>query len=81
MSADLIAQDQTLCVKAKKLTSITGIGNRTAALLIAQIPELGKLNRGQAAALAGLAPFNRDSNTMRGKRCIFGGRRPLRSGL
>jgi transposase len=72
-SADLIAQDQTLCVKAKKLTSITGIGNRTAALLLAQIPEPGKLNPGQAAALA---PFNRDSGTMSGKRCIFGGRRP-----
>ena len=61
-SADLIAQDQTLCVKAKKLTSITGIGNCTAALLLAQIPEPGNLNRGQAAALAGLAPFNRDSS-------------------
>jgi transposase len=78
MSADLIAQDQTLCVKAKKLTSITGIGKCTAALLLAQIPEPGNLNRGQAAALA---PFNRDSGTMSGKRCIFGGRRALRSGL
>jgi transposase len=79
--AALIGQDQILCAKAQKLTSITGVGSRTAALLLAQMPELGSLNRGQAAALAGLAPFNRDSGTMRGKRCIFGGRRALRTGL
>src|SRR4030095_5351682 len=53
----------------------------TAALLLAQMPELGTLNRRQAAALAGLAPFNRDSGIMRGKRTIFAGRRALRSGL
>jgi transposase len=57
------------------------VGERTAALLLAQMPELGRLNRRQVAALAGVAPFNRDSGTMRGKRCIFGGRRALRSGL
>jgi transposase len=79
--ASLIAQDQLLCVKAQKLTSITGVGVRTAALLLAQMPELGQLNRRQAAALGGLAPFNRDSGTLRGKRTIFGGRRALRSGL
>jgi transposase len=77
----LIAQDQELCVKAQKLTSITGVGTRTAALLLAQMPELGQLNRRQVAALGGLAPFNRDSGTLRGKRTIFGGRRALRSGL
>jgi transposase len=79
--ASLIAQDQELRVKAQKLTSITGVGARTAALVLAQIPELGQLNRRQAAALGGLAPFNRDSGTLRGKRTIFGGRRALRSGL
>lgn len=79
--ASLIAQDQELCVKAQKLTSITGVGERTAALVLAQMPELGQLNRRQAAALGGLAPFNRDSGTLRGKRTIFGGRRALRSGL
>jgi transposase len=79
--AGLIAQDQELCVKAQKLTSITGVGTRTAALLLAQMPELGQLNRRQVAALGGLAPFNRDSGTLRGKRTIFGGRRALRSGL
>jgi transposase len=77
----LIAQDQTLSAKAKKLTSFSGVGERTAAMLLAQMPELGQLNRRQVAALAGVAPFNRDSGTMRGKRCIFGGRRALRRGL
>jgi transposase len=79
--ADLIAQDQTLCTKAQKLTAISGVGARTAALLLAQMPELGQLNRWQAAALAGLAPFNHDSGSIHGKRAIFGGRRALRSGL
>ncbi len=77
----LIAQDQELCVKAQKLTSITGVGTRTAALLLAQMPELGQLNRRQVAALGGLAPFHHDSGTLPGKRTIFGGRRALRSGL
>ena len=57
------------------------VGTRTAALLLAQMPELGQLNRGEAAALAGLAPFNHDSGSIRGKRAIFAGRRALRSGL
>jgi len=78
---DLIAQDQTLREKAQKLTAIRGVGVRTAALLLAQMPELGQLNRRQAAALAGVAPFNHDSGSIRGKRAIFGGRRALRSGL
>src|SRR6266567_3808462 len=79
--ASLIAQDQELCVKAQKLTSITGVGTRTTALLLAQMPELGQLNRRQVAALGGLAPFHHDSGTLRGKRTIFGGRRALRSAL
>jgi transposase len=79
--SSLIAQDQTLCAKAQKLTAVTGVGARTAALVLAQMPELGQLNRRQAATLAGLAPFNHDSGSLRGKRAIFGGRRALRSGL
>ena len=62
--SSLIAQDQTLCAKAQKLTAVTGVGARTAALLLAQMPELGQLNRRQAAALAGLAPFNHDSGSL-----------------
>jgi transposase len=77
----LIDESQELSTKAKKLTAVTGVGERTAALLLAQMPELGELNRREAAALAGLAPYNRDSGNLRGKRTIFGGRRAVRNGL
>lgn len=77
----LIEESDKLSDKAQKLTAVTGVGPRTAALLLAQMPELGELNRREAAALAGLAPFNRDSGNMRAKRAIFGGRRAVRTGL
>ena len=76
-----IEQSQELAAKAAKLTAISGVGARTAALLLAQMPELGELNRREVAALAGVAPFNRDSGKLRGKRTIFGGRRAVRTGL
>jgi transposase len=76
-----IEQSPRLSAKAEKLTSIKGVGLRTAALLLAQMPELGQLNRREVAALVGVAPFNRDSGRMRGKRAIYGGRRPVRHGL
>ncbi len=76
-----IEQSQELSAKAEKLTAISGVGERTSALLLAQMPELGQLNRRQVAALVGVAPFNRDSGKMRGKRTIFGGRRFVRHGL
>lgn len=78
---ELIAQSPRLSSKAQKLTAVSGVGPRTAALLLAQMPELGELNRREAAALAGLAPFNRDSGLTKGKRAIFGGRRAVRTGL
>ncbi len=77
----LIEESEELCRKARQLTAVAGVGPRTAALLLAQMPELGELNRREAAALAGHAPFNRDSGAMRGKRTIFSGRRAVRSGL
>jgi transposase len=77
----LVAQSEELSSKAQKLTALAGVGPRTAALLLAQMPELGELNRREAAALAGLAPFNRDSATARGKRALFGGPRAVRSAL
>jgi transposase len=77
----LIAGSAELPAKSAKLTAVSGIGARTAALLLAQMPELGSLNRGQAAALAGVAPFNRDSGQVTGRRAIYGGRRAVRSGL
>src|SRR5436190_23753311 len=56
-----IEGSQELSAKAQKLTAISGVGARTAALLLAQMPELGQLNRREVAALVGVAPFNRDS--------------------
>ncbi len=76
-----IQESAELSTKAAKLTAISGVGARTAALLLAQMPELGQLNRREVAALVGVAPFNRDSGKMRGKRAIYGGRRFVRHGL
>lgn len=60
------------------LVEIEGVGFRTALMTLVFMPELGSLNRGGAAALAGLAPWTRDSGTMKGKRCIGGGRAQVR---
>jgi transposase len=76
-----IEESAELSAKGQKLTAISGVGARTAALLLAQMPELGQLNRREVAALVGVAPFNRDSGKMRGKPAIYGGRRPVRHGL
>lgn len=63
------------------LRSVPGIGPVTAATLIADLPELGQVNRQQIAALVGVAPFNRDSGAKKGKRRIFGGRAHVRNTL
>jgi transposase len=68
-------------VKDDLLQSIPGVGKVLAATLLAELPELGKLNRRQIAALVGVAPYNRDSGMMRGKRSVWGGRAPVRSAL
>ena len=60
------------------LDEIEGVGFRTALMMLVLMPELGQMNRGTAAALAGLAPWTRDSGKMKGKRCIGGGRAPVR---
>jgi transposase len=60
-----------LSTKAQKLTAISGVGARTAALLLAQMPELGQLNRREVAALVRVAPFNRDNGRMRSKRATL----------
>jgi transposase len=59
---------------AALLQSARGVGPAATATLIAELPELGTLDRRQIAALVGVAPFNRDSGKMRGKRMIWGGR-------
>ena len=66
---------------ADLLTSVRGIGPTTVATLIAEVPELGQLSRREISALIGVAPFNRDSGQMRGKRTIFGGRADVRRAL
>jgi transposase len=63
------------------LQSMDGVGPATAAMLIAELPELGSLDRRQIAALVGVAPFARDSGKMRGKRMISGGRAQVRRSL
>jgi len=67
--------------KSDIIQSIPGVGPALAVTLLADFPELGKLNRKQIAALGGLAPFNRDSGTLRGKRTIWGGRASVRAAL
>jgi transposase len=61
--------------------SVPGIGERTALALIIRMPELGRISREQVAALAGLAPYDRDSGTHKGQRHIAGGRGRLRRSL
>jgi transposase len=63
------------------LRSVPGIGQATIVSLLSELPELGKLNRKQIAALAGVAPINKDSGTHRAKRSVWGGRRRLRSAI
>jgi transposase len=67
--------------KRDLLTSMPGIGNSVAATLIGDLPELGSLNRREIASLTGVAPFNRDSGKIRGKRRIRGGRAQSRTAL
>ncbi len=76
-----LQMDKTLADKAKVLMSLKGIGLKTACFLIAGLPELGLMDKGQIAKLVGVAPINRDSGLMRGKRMIAGGRKPVRDAL
>ncbi|MHB8136055.1 MAG: transposase, partial [Anaerolineaceae bacterium] len=62
----------------KIICSVPGAGKITAAILLADLPELGTLNHKKVAALVGVAPFNRDSGYYRGKRRIKGGRQSIR---
>ncbi len=79
--ADMIGNSQAWSEKETLLRSVPGIGPVTAATLLADLPELGTLNRQKIAALVGVAPFNKDSGKKRGKRRIFGGRAPVRRTL
>lgn len=66
---------------AAALSSVPGIGAASVAVLLAELPELGKLDRRRIAALVGVAPLNRDSGQMRGQRSIWGGRADVRRTL
>ena len=79
--AKLIQEDAVYAQKNVLLKSIKGVGNVVAAAIIADLPELGTLSAKQITALAGLAPYNRDSGKSRGKRTIWGGRASVRSTL
>ena len=67
--------------KATLLQTVPGVGIVTSTTLVGQLPELGLLNRQEIAALVGVAPMNRDSGQMRGRRRVFGGRAAVRSTL
>jgi len=77
----LLAQDAVLQQRVDCLDQIKGVGPRTAWLVLAHLPELGQVNRQEVAALAGLAPWTRESGTMKGMRCIGGGRPEVRLAL
>jgi transposase len=74
----LVKSSETWTKQIELLKTIPGVGFVTAVTMTANMPELGELNRQKIAALAGLAPYNRDSGRKRGKRRIFGGRQSVR---
>lgn len=67
--------------KADLLLSVPGVGAITTMTMLAELPELGTLDRRQIAALVGICPYSRDSGTTRGRRRIFGGRACVRAAL
>jgi transposase len=79
--ADQIDSNDQWKELAKNLQSVPGVAQITAATFVAQVPELGKLQHRELAALVGVAPFNRDSGFHKGKRTIHGGRASVRGVL
>lgn len=78
---ELIDQDGGLGARLQRLCQVEGVGKTTAMNLLAELPELGQLNRTRIASLAGLAPFNHDSGGAVGQRHIRGGRAQVRRAL
>jgi transposase len=76
--AKMIADDTANARKIEILNSVIGVGPVTISTLIAELPELGEMNRGQVAKLVGIAPINRDSGKSNGRRSIGGGRAHVR---
>lgn len=81
MITDIISSDPDMRSKIDRITSVPGVGKVTAAVLLADLPELGTLNRRQIAALVGVAPMNRDSGQFREKRMTGSGRKSVRTAL
>jgi len=79
--AAALKKDGQLQAKAELLQTIKGVGEVTMYIMIGELPELGHVNNKKISALAGVAPFCRDSGTMKGKRTIWGGRAQVRSAL
>ena len=79
--AALVQAETARRARAAWLQSIPGIGPVAAAVLLAEVPELGTCSRQQVAALVGVAPFNRDSGAWRGRRSCWGGRAQVRAAL
>lgn len=73
-----IKQDQKKAKDAQLLLSIPGVGRVTAMTCIADVPELGCIDHAKLSSLVGVAPFNRDSGKVKGRRCIYGGRAHVR---
>jgi transposase len=76
-----IQQDKSLQQKYVLLQTMPGVGETTAALLLAELPELGHISAKAIGSLVGVAPKNRDSGKMTGKRVCWGGRKKVRTGL
>lgn len=76
-----IAQDSIVKEKIDRLDAIKGVGKVVAMNILIHLPELGTLSPKEASALAGVAPFNKDSGQSKGKREIWGGRAPVRAAL
>ena len=78
---ELVENEPELSCKAALLETVPGVGPVTVTSLLVDLPELGRLNRQQVAALVGVAPFNHDSGKFHGHRRIWGGRAAVRSVL
>lgn len=76
-----VAANKSLAAKSERMTQVKGVGPQTAVTLLSHLPELGRIGRRQIAALAGLAPYDRDSGGHRGRRRVFAGRAAVRRAL
>ena len=79
--SELLSSSPVWRTKEKLLGSVPGVGPVLTVTLLAGLPELGRLDRREIASLVGVAPFNRDSGTLRGKRTVWGGRSSVRATL